>query len=386
MSAATIPLGELMPVKRRSIDPRKHPNEDFELFSIPAFDAGVPETVRGSDVGSSKQVLERHDVLLSKIVPHIRRSWVVEPSTGRRSIGSSEWIVFRSDRFEPKFLRHVLMSDRFHTAFMQTVAGVGGSLLRARPSYVAEIEIPLPPIEEQRRIAAVLDTADALRTKRREALAKLDDLVRAAFVDIFGDPASIRRWPRVPLASVCHGKGEYGANVPAVDYGGGRPRYLRITDIRDDGSLIEKAVAPGGSEHDWKSKFLLAGDVVFARSGSVGKSFLVRHEHGPLVFAGYLIRFVPDQTRVFPEYIYRYAQTQSFWAWVSSVATTVAQPNINARKYASLDLPLPPLDLQQDFVDVVDQIRRSRVTMASHADHLDHLFASLQQRAFRGQL
>ena len=386
MSVAAVPLGELMVAKKRSIDPRKHPNEEFELFSIPAFDAGEPEIVCGSEIGSSKQVLKRHDVLLSRIVPHIRRSWVVEPSCEHRTIGSSEWIVFRSDRFEPNYLRNALTSDRFHQAFMRTVAGVGGSLLRARPSYVAEIKIPLPPIEEQRRIAAVLDAAEALRAKRRHALTRLEDLIQAVFIDIFGDPLSIRKWPIVSLASVCHGKGEYGANVPAAKFDGERPRYLRITDIRDDGSLIEEAVAPGGFERDWRSKYLQTGDVVFARSGSVGKSFLVRHEHEPLVFAGYLIRFSPDQTRVHPEYLYRYAQTQSFWAWVAGVATTVAQPNINARKYAALSLPLPPLDVQQRFVDVVDQIRQSRVTLESHAEHLDDLFASLQQRAFRGEL
>ena len=73
---------------------------------------------------------------------------------------------------------------------MQTVAGVGGSLLRARPSYVADIEIPLPPLDEQRRIAAVLDAADALRAKRRQALAKLDSLAGAIFIDMFGDPVT----------------------------------------------------------------------------------------------------------------------------------------------------------------------------------------------------
>ena len=116
MTAVAVPLGELMLSKKRSVDPRKFPSEQFELFSIPAFDVGAPETVCGSEVGSSKQVLERHDVLLSRIVPHIRRSWVVEPSSERRKIGSSEWIVFRSDRFEPRYLRHVLTSDRFHQA------------------------------------------------------------------------------------------------------------------------------------------------------------------------------------------------------------------------------------------------------------------------------
>ena len=212
MSVVTVPLGEFMPPKKRSIDPRKSPDEEFELFSIPAFDAGAPEVISGKNVGSSKQILERGDVILSRIVPHIRRAWVVEPGSDRLTIGSSEWIIFRSDRFAPAYLRHALVSDRFHQAFMQTVAGVGGSLLRARPSYVADIEIPLPPLDEQRRIAAVLDAADLLRAKRRQALAKLDSLTKAIFNDMFGRAPN---WPT----------GKLGDHVPTTS--GGTPSRSR---------------------------------------------------------------------------------------------------------------------------------------------------------------
>ena len=387
MSKVVVPLGELMPAKKRSVDPRKHPDEEFELFSVPAFDAGEPETVCGSDIGSSKQALERHDVLLSKIVPHIRRSWVVEPSSERRMVGSSEWIIFRSDRFEPKYLRHVLISDRFHQAFMQTVAGVGGSLLRARPSYVAEIEIPLPPIEEQRRIAAVLDAAEALRMRRRQALAKLDDLTQAIFHDMFGAVTGKSRWSKVSLVDVSRGKGEYGANVPAVDFEGDAPRYLRITDIRSDGTLTHDAVGPGGTKEQWHSKTLNPGDLLFARSGAtVGKTFLVREEDPPLVFAGYLIRFVPDQQRILPEFMYQCTRTEGYRSWVAKAATTVAQPNVNASKYGQLELSLPPMDLQRRFVDAVERIRRHRTSLEASSATLDTLFASLQQRALRGEL
>ena len=387
MSIATVPLGELMPPKKQTLDPRKSPDKEFELFSIPAFDEGAPEVVSGKHVGSSKQILESGDVLLSKIVPHIRRAWVVEPGSDRPTIGSSEWIIFRSDRFDPAYLRHVLVSDRFHHAFMKTVAGVGGSLLRARPSYVAEIKVLLPSIKEQRRIAAVLDAADALRTKRREALAKLDSLTQAVFADMFMGPQSASRWPIVTLGEVCKAKGEYGANVPSREFDSSRPRYLRITDIRDDGSLIEEAVAPGGQENDWKSKFLRPGDIVFARSGAtVGKTFLAREDSDPLVFAGYLIRFVPDQQRIMPEYLYQFTRTGKYHAWVEKAATTVAQPNINAKRYGQLEMPLPPLDEQRRFSSAVQEIRRSSQTLKVQADLLDTLFSSLQQRAFRGEL
>ena len=388
MTTVEIPLDEIAEVVSGGTPKRSEPA--FFGGAIPWVKIGdmLQGTVTQTDeritraglASSSAKILPAGTILLS-IFATIGRTAVlgIDAATNQAVAGLK---IRDFNRVHPSYLRRYLESASFGLSRQ----GRGVAQPNINLSILRAHAVPLPPVEEQRRIAGVLDAAEALRAKRRQALTKLDELTQSIFHDMFGDPTMGSTWPNVQLGDVCLSKGEYGANVSAVDFGGGRPRYLRITDIRDDGSLIEKAVAPGGSEFDWKSKYLRPGDIVFARSGSVGKSFLVRDEHEPLVFAGYLIRFVPDQTRVLPEYIYRYAQTQSFWAWVSSVATTVAQPNINARKYAALRLPLPPLDVQRDFVDAVDQIRRNRVTMEGHAEHLDDLFASLQQRAFRGEL
>ncbi|SFE66559.1 type I restriction enzyme, S subunit [Nitrosomonas sp. Nm166] len=173
-----------------SINPAKLPNEVFDLFSIPAFDRGEVEVLAGSEIGSSKSCIEINDVLLSKIIPHIRRCWVVPEKRGRRQIGSGEWIIFRSDKFYPNYLRHYLTSDNFHRQFMNTTAGMGGSLVRARPAAVEKIKIPLPPLKEQKRIAAILDKADAIRRKRQQAIALTDQLLRSIFLDMFGDPVT----------------------------------------------------------------------------------------------------------------------------------------------------------------------------------------------------
>src|SRR5690349_4954569 len=108
------PLAWLMKEGGGSIDPSKFPDETFELYSIPSFDRGEPETVSGASIGSAKQVVEPGDVLLSKIVPHIRRAWVVGKRNGHRQIASGEWIVFRSREIVPDYLRHLLTADFFH--------------------------------------------------------------------------------------------------------------------------------------------------------------------------------------------------------------------------------------------------------------------------------
>lgn len=169
-------LGELMAQRAGSVDPLKFPDEVFDLYSIPAYDGGVPETLAGSQIGSTKQIVQPGDVLLSKIVPHIRRAWVVGEAQGRRLIGSGEWIVFRTSVCEPEYLRELLLSDRFHAEFMRTVSGVGGSLLRARPAEVSRIQVSIPPLKIQRAFVAAVKGISKLRNRSNSAAAKLDAL------------------------------------------------------------------------------------------------------------------------------------------------------------------------------------------------------------------
>jgi type I restriction enzyme M protein len=153
-----VPVGRFMKNGVKTVDPRLTPDEIFELWSIPAFDAGSPELIRGEAIGSSKKVVFPRDVLLSRIIPHVRRGWVVQDNEGRhRQVASTEWIVFSSNEIVPEYLRHILLSDFFHTSFMKTITGVGGSLSRANPEAVKEIQIPLPPLEIQQEIVAEIE-------------------------------------------------------------------------------------------------------------------------------------------------------------------------------------------------------------------------------------
>lgn len=181
-------LGELMVAQTQTLDPSRFADETFTLYSVPAFENQIPEIIRGSAIGSAKQLVEPGDVLLCRIVPHIRRAWVVAPDSAHRLLASGEWIVFRNAMICASYLRHLLVSDRFHPQFMATVAGVGGSLLRARPAHVARILIRLPPLAEQRRIADILDLAEVLRAKRRAATTGLAPISQAIFHEMFGDP------------------------------------------------------------------------------------------------------------------------------------------------------------------------------------------------------
>ena len=251
---------------------------------------------------------------------------------------------------------------------------------------IKELEIPLPPLEEQQRIANRLDAADRLRAQRRDAVATLDALTHSLFLDMFGDPAhNPKNWPMVKLADACLDKGKYGSGASATEFREGKPRYIRITDIEESGRLKPSKMAANDlTEKDLETYKLRVGDVLFARSGAtVGKTYKYEECDGDCIYAGYLIRFRPNPEKLTAEFLFSFTGTSHYKSWVSSKQRVVAQPNINAQQYGyDLEIPLPPLELQREFALRLDAIEAMRARMAISALELDALFASLQSAAF----
>ena len=383
MTFDLVPLGELMPSKKQSVDPRKTPDQEYELFSIPAFDTGSPEVISGKDIGSSKQVVEPGDVLLSKIVPHIRRAWAVQPLSERPTIGSSEWIIFRSDRFDPAYLRHALVSDRFHQAFMQTVAGVGGSLMRARPSYVANIDIPLPRLDEQRRIAAVLDAADKLRAKRRLAVVKLDTLTQAIFIDMFGDPVSNPRgWPvdaLTKLGDLDRGVSKHRPRNDPVLLGGDWP-LIQTGDVAASGGYITEFTATYSDVGLAQSKIWPVGTLCITIAANIAKTGILSFE---ACFPDSVVGFTAGLEGA-SEYVR--CILSSLQPVLEKQAPESAQKNINLKILRGLQVPIPPEELVVRFAQRACEVNALSVPGLRQQLGLDALFSSLQQRAFRGEL
>lgn len=391
MKYPLVEAGELMARRNGSVDPAKFPDEMFELHSIPAFDAGQPELLPGSKIGSSKQIVQPNDVMISKIVPHIRRSSIVGASSGTRQIASGEWIVFRDERISPSYLRHVLTSDQFNTRFMATVSGVGGSLLRARPAEVAKIQIPLPPLDEQQRLAAILDKADAIRAKRREVVAKLDQLLQSVFLEMFGDPSSNPfNWPVHELGDLLIDGPQNGLYKPAQEYGSGTP-ILRI-DGWSAGDIITASPAKRVRLADIEiNKYgLKAGDIIINRVNSpvhLGKPALIKEVLEPTVFESNMMRMSIDTTVASPTYLLKYLIQQFVKDQIATRRKdAINQSSINQGDVKSLQINVPPLALQEKFEKIQDLISRQYAEAVSSAQLLTGLFGSLQQRAFAGNL
>ncbi len=187
-------------------------------------------------------------------------------------------------------------------------------------------------------------------------------------------------WDVKSLKALTIGKPMYGANVAAVDYDGSLPRYVRITDIRDDGRLHKQDVKsfPDPNAGEYRLKF---GDLCFARSGAtVGKTYLYHPNDGECIFAGYLIKFVADTSLVFPEYLLAYTHSQWYYTWVKGALRQGAQPNINAQEYSSLQLPLPPLPEQQKIADILSTVDEHISETEELIEHTKTLKQGMMQR------
>jgi len=388
MSWPTVQASELMLKRGGSVNPIKFPEETFELFSIPAYDSDQPEILSGKDIGSSKSCIEPNDVLLSKIVPHIRRCWVVPDGKEYRQIGSGEWIIFRDERFYPQFLKHFLTSDGFHHQFMNTVAGVGGSLVRARPAFVEKIQIPLPPLQEQKRIAAILDKADSVRRKRQKAISLADDFLRSVFLDMFGDPVTNPKEFKKGTIRDLIESANYGSSGKASETEGKYP-ILRMGNITYEGGWdFTNLKYIDLSEKDEPKYLTQKGDLLFNRTNSkelVGKT-AVFEEDEPMAIAGYLIRVRPNEkgnNYYISGYLNSYHGKQTLLNMCKSI---VGMANINAQELQDIKILLPPLELQNEYEQIVKSTKLKLKRFYTSEELLNDNFKSLSQKAFSGEL
>ena len=173
-------------------------------------------------------------------------------------------------------------------------------------------------------------------------------------VDWLGDVPE--HWDVRRLKTVCSKFGLYGANVAATQYQEAGVRFLRTTDITDDGQLKDGGVFL--SKELARGYVLTDGDVLVSRSGTVGRSFLYESEiHGACSYAGYLVRFVPGSL-ILPKYIYLFTKTQAFEWFLRVMAILSTIENVNAEKYANAHLPVPPLSEQVAIVRYLDYVDR----------------------------
>ena len=253
---------------------------------------------------------------------------------------------------------------------------IGANINNIRNEHIDELDIPVFSNDEQASIVKKMYLIQEVISNRKAELEKLDNLIKARFVEMFVD----RDYPLIVLDELSLGKGEYGAQSASIDYNSSRPRYVRITDINDDGTLNDDLVSSANVEDDKQYK-LSYGDFMFARMGAtVGKTYA--YKSGNQIFAGYLIRYRLNLEKIMPEYLYAYTKLDEYRNWVLLNQSGAAQPGINAKKYGSLRVPVAPLKEQKAFVKFVKQVDKSKVAVQKALTKTQLLFDSLMQQYF----
>ena len=270
------------------------------------------------------------------------------------------------------------LSADYFFYFLQTSSralcrlAAGTTVKGLRVNTLRSLFLPLPPLPEQRKIAAILSSLDDAIEKTQAVIDQVQVVKRGLMQELLlrGLPGRHTRfkqteigeipeeWEVRALVDCCNGKGQYGANVAKADFKPGGIRYIRITDIDDNGALRDNAVGISGENTD--GYLLQLGDILFARSGAtVGKAYMHRDPGMRSAFAGYLVRFRTKRDVLLPTFLREYLNTDVYWRWVGDRQHAQAQPNINATEYGQLPVPCAPLDEQRRVMEIAESFNSS---------------------------
>ena len=248
------------------------------------------------------------------------------------------------------------------------------------------LKIPLPPLDKQKRIAGILDAADALRAKRRESLAQLDTLLQSTFLDMFGDPVTNPMgWEKPPLEDLCEKVIDCPHSTPR--WSGSGVICLRTSNLgkgewnwADTRFVIEEDY----TERTRRSE-ILPNDIILSREGTVGVLALV-DEGMRLCMGQRLVQLRVNDSQLHPRFLLNLLLHDLAPERLSRLITGSTSKHLNVKELRKLPVLLPPLDLQRRFAVIVASVEQQKAGQRAHLDELDTLFASLQSRAFRGDL
>ena len=382
----TFRIGDLVePVK--SWNPlRTEPDDTFQYIDLGAVDQSLKRIVGAREVlcaeapSRAKQLIKANDVLVSTVRPNLNGVAQV----GHELDGSTASTGFcvlrpRANTLSSSYLFHWVKTEQFIADMVRKATGA--SYPAVSDKTILESTIAVPPIAEQRRIAAILDQADALRAKRREALEQLDNLAQSIFLEMFGDPSL---YPETSLGGVCE---------LITDGTHQTPTYA------DTGTIFLSAKNVTSGYIDWDNiKFIpqslhlelhrrLAprlGDILLAKNGTTGVAAIVDRD---CIFDVYVsLALLRPKKDVLPSYLLGAINSPICKKQFNESLKGIGVPNLHLKEIRATKIPLPPNEVQDKFTKhmaaVEMQKKAFRTALAEH----DALIASLQHRAFAGEL
>jgi type I restriction enzyme S subunit len=260
---------------------------------------------------------------------------------------------------------------------------VGGTLQNISLGIVKELQIPLPPLPQQKKIAAILDAADAYRQKTKALIAKYDELTQSLFLDMFGDPVKNEKgWELVKFADVGkldRGKSKHRPrNAPEL-LGGDHP-LIQTGDLANCGIYLTKYNSTYSDVGLAQSKKWPAGTLCITIAANIAKTGILKFD---ACFPDSVVGFIPNKKT---NNIYTLFWMSFLQKILEETAPESAQKNINLAILRALDFPLADIGFQNQFAEHVQTIETQKAQAQASLDKAEELFNSLLQRAFKGEL
>ncbi len=305
-----------------------------------------------------------------------------------------------TDDINSKYLSYFTQSYNYWSWIKSTQRSTTLSNINA--SEFRSLPIIKPPLPEQRRIAEILSTVDDAIQKTDEVIEKAERLKKGLMQDLLTKgightefkevqigPKKMKipkEWDRACLESISKNSGQYGANQSAIPYDKKEYRYIRVTDLSENGRLSDEDKKSISKEGNEKYK-LKKNDIVFARTGTPGLTYVFNENDSNVdyAFAGYLIRFELKRD-MFSKYLSYYTQSYHYWSWIKSTQRSTTLSNINASEFRTLPIPLPPLPEQRRIAEILSSLDCKIQKERSYKERLQHLKKGLMQDLLTGKV
>ena len=377
------------------INPRvpKHLTDDDDVAFVPMSAVSEDGTLGAHgtrpyvEVKKGYTYFERGDVLVAKITPCFEngKAALVDNLVEQIGFGSTEFHVLRpGPDLDGRYLFYMLWNEKFRAVAAGGMTGSAGQK-RVPAELLRRTEIRLPPLDDQRRIAAILDKADALRQKRKRAIALLDSLTRSIFLVMFGDPRSNPHGMRIArLEDVA--RFYAGNSLPAGEpYTGQHNGHLmlKVSDMNSPGNEeIIRSSALWSSAPGSRAGTCPAGSIVFPKRGGAIATNKKRVISRPAILDPNVMAVASDPDYLEADYLYEWFQGFN----LADISSGSSVPQLNKQDLAPLEIVVPPLQKQRAFSERKATLNDTKAAAISSSSTADRLFASLQHRAFSGQL
>ena len=378
-----VQLGEVLIERKETPDPVALETGEIRIVSKIGFNTGEME-FRDSTATKTKMIqFQPGDIVISGIAAAQGAIAIYSKSEEKPASATMHYSAYavNPERADVTFLWWLLRSTAFQHILFRTLPG--GIKAELKPKQLLPISVSLPSLSEQRRIVEkinhFLTKLNEVHVLREQLETKLSVFVSSVYRDILKPR---KGWKVRNVSELCN-KPQYGYTASAMTEEVG-PHLLRITDIQE--GSVNWGMVPYCDCPNPQKYLLEKDDILFARTGATtGKSFLIE-ECPTAVFASYLIR-LRIKNWVTPKYLYTFFQSPSYWEQISANTIGSAQPNCNAKKLASVRVPIPPLEEQHRIVthlgNFQEKISSVKALQAQTTQELDCLLPSFIDSIFR---